>query len=101
MFKFGVFLLKFYNLPLNATSGRDIVSQKTLQGTVARRAGTLQACSAYPGRVYDQSVQSVRIDKKVFMKLKLKMYYCSYFKQIFVIQGVPINMGEDYYAKSL
>ena len=31
-------------------------SQKTFHGTVAWRAGTLQACLAYPGRAYEQSV---------------------------------------------
>ena len=34
--------------------------QKTLHGTVAWRAGTLQACSAYPGRVYEYKYESVQ-----------------------------------------
>ena len=34
---------------------------KTLHGTVSWRAGTLQACSDYPGRVYKQSMQSVTL----------------------------------------
>ena len=29
-------------------------SKKTLHGTVAWRAGTIKACSAYPGIVYEQ-----------------------------------------------
>ena len=41
---------------MNATNGREMPVKKTLHGTVAWRAGTLQAFSAYPGRVYDQSV---------------------------------------------
>ena len=32
---------------------------KKLHGNVAWRAETLQACSGHPGRVYEQSVQSV------------------------------------------
>ena len=55
MFKIGVFLWKLKNLTPECNKWPWEVSQKTLHGTVAWRAGTL----AYPGRVYEQSVYSL------------------------------------------
>ena len=44
---------------------------KTIHGTVAWRAGTLQACSAYLGRVYVQSVQSVIVPYNIMLIMQI------------------------------